>query len=725
MTAVRGATLALVAISFVALVTVTGAQAAPPPSEPGTKTIVVSRGGQAFERTVLDPIEVNGLLVRRGSVIVRFKDGALPGARDAAHRAAGARSVHGLELARADRVDVQPGDEQRALAAYRARPDVEYAKLDEIVKAGYVPNDTYFSQLWGMAKIRAPQAWDVTRSTSAVKIAVLDCGIYSSSSRYQGPDGYGHVDVRSKVVLEANFSVSADTDDFCNHGTHVAGTAAAVTNNGIGVAGVGHNAVLLNGKVLGDDGSGSESSVVNGLVWAANNNAHVINLSLGSDTACSPALQDAVNYAWNRGAVIVVAAGNSNTTPGSNLTRCANTLSVAATDSNDQKAAFSSWGPQVDVAAPGVGILSSINTGGYALFDGTSMATPHVSGLAALVWTSGVATTNTAVVTRITRTAVVLAGPGPDGAPGRVAARAPVGPPSPNWAANPSVDFDGDRVTDLGALYRGRSPLDSLWYALSSNGGPPFQIFFGATTDVPVPGDYDGDGRTDAVIFRPLTGLWYGPRTGASQIVIQMTLGQPGDIPAPGDYDGDGKTDPAIYRPATGLFFAAQSGGGVLSKTLGGLTDIPVPRDYDGDGKTDPAIYRPAATADGVSLWYAVLSGGGVYQIYFGSATDIPVPGDYNGDKRADAVIFRNLTGLWYGPYNGTSGLFQLTLGQAGDVPIPGYYDNNLSMDPAIYRPLTGLWFAALSGGGVRRVDGLGQAADVAVQKRPTLIGGR
>jgi hypothetical protein len=88
-------------------------------------------------------------------------------------------------------------------------------------------------------------------------------------------------------------------------------------------------------------------------------------------------------------------------------------------------------------------------------------------------------------------------------------------------------------------------------------------------------------------------------------------------------------------------------------------------------------------------------------------------------------VIFRNLTGLWYGPYNGTSGLFQLTLGQAGDVPIPGYYDNNLSMDPAIYRPLTGLWFAALSGGGVRRVDGLGQAADVAVQKRPTLIGGR
>ena len=83
-----------------------------------------------------------------------------------------------------------------------------------------------------------------------------------------------------------------------------------------------------------------------------------------------------------------------------------------------------------------------------------------------------------------------------------------------NWAANASVDFDADHLTDLGGLYRGRSPQDGLWYAPSSSGAGPFQIYFGATTDVPVPGDYDGDGRTDAAIFRPSTGLWYGPRTG-------------------------------------------------------------------------------------------------------------------------------------------------------------------------------------------------------------------
>jgi hypothetical protein len=293
-----------------------------------------------------------------------------------------------------------------------------------------------------------------------------------------------------------------------------------------------------------------------------------------------------------------------------------------------------------------------------------------------------------------------------------------------NWAASNAVDFDGDRKTDMGALYRGLSPADSLWFALSSSGGGPFQIYFGATSDVPVPGDYDGDGKTDAVIFRPATGLWYGPRTGAAVIVIQMNLGQAGDIPIPGDYDGDGKTDPAIWRPSTGLFFAVLSGGGTKSSTFGVPTDVPVPRDYDGDGKTDFAIYRQDATPAHLGLWYSPLSGGGLYQIYFGAPGDIPVPGDYNGDTKAEAVIFREATGLWYGPFNGAPGLFQLILGGPGDVPIPGYYDANLTEDPATYHKANGNWFALLSGGGVAQVNGLGLPTDVPVQKRPALAGG-
>jgi hypothetical protein len=295
-----------------------------------------------------------------------------------------------------------------------------------------------------------------------------------------------------------------------------------------------------------------------------------------------------------------------------------------------------------------------------------------------------------------------------------------------NWAANNSVDFDGDRITDFG-LYRGLSPADSLWHAPGTAGGGPFQIYFGATSDIPVPGDYDGDGRTDAVIYRPSTGLWYGPRTGAAQIVIQIILGQPGDIPVPGDYDGDGDTDPAIYRPSQGRFFAVDRTGSqiLLNTAFGAAGDVPVPRDYDGDGITDPAIYREDATPQHLSLWYAPLSGGGVHQIYFGAPGDIPVPGDYNGDEKADSVIWRPSTGLWYGPQTGAAAIvIQMILGQNGDVPIPGYYDNDLVVDPAIFRPSTGLWFSPLSGGGTRSITGMGQAGDVPVQKRPSLAGG-
>jgi len=292
-------------------------------------------------------------------------------------------------------------------------------------------------------------------------------------------------------------------------------------------------------------------------------------------------------------------------------------------------------------------------------------------------------------------------------------------PPSVNWAANPSVDFDGDHVTDLGAIYRGRSPLDSLWYAPSSSGRAAFQIYFGATGDVPVPGDYDGDGKTDAVIYRPSTGLWYGPRTGAAQIVIQIILGVPGDIPIPGDYNGDGKTDAAIYRPSAGLFFAVFSGGGgTASAIFGDSDDLPVPADYDGDGETDFAIYRPNVQGT-TALWHAQLSGGGTYDAYSGAGSDIPVPADYNGDKRADPITFRPSIGLWSGPFNGAAGTLQYTLGQIGDVPIPGYYDKDKAADPTIYRPSTGLWFSAYSGSGAQTIGGLGVSTDAAAQKRP------
>ena len=395
-------------------------------------------------------------------------------------------------------------------------------------------------------------------------------------------------------------------------------------------------------------------------------------------------------------------------------------------------APYSSQGPTNDNRTkPELVAASCVSTLSFApaCFNGTSASTAVAAGAAALVQGAGLAGTPAQTRAWLLANATTDRGPvGPDniyGAGELILPAPPSGepPPSRNLAAAGSVDFDGDGKTDLGALYRPSSPGEALWFAMASGGGSPFQIFFGASADVPLPGDYDGDRKTDAVVYRPTTGLWYGATTGAAATAVQMPLGQPGDIPIPGDYDGDGKTDPAIWRPSTGLFFAMLSGGGVKSATLGAPTDVPVPRDYDGDGKTDFAIYRAAGKGE-QGLWSAQLSGGGVYELHLGSPGDIPVPGDYNGDGRAEGAIFRPSTGLWYGPYNGAAGALQLILGGPGDVPIPGYYDSDLKLDPAYYRKASGLWFALDSGGGVSRVDALGLPTDVPVQKRPTLAGG-
>jgi len=393
-------------------------------------------------------------------------------------------------------------------------------------------------------------------------------------------------------------------------------------------------------------------------------------------------------------------------------------------------APYSSQGPTNDNRTkPDLAAASCVSTLSFApsCFNGTSAATAVAAGAAALVKGAGLATTPAQLRTWLLANATTDRGPAGDdnvyGAGELILPAPPSGGSSRNMAAADSADFDGDGKTDLGALYRTSSPGEALWFSMASGGGSPFQILFGASADIPVPGDYDGDGKTDAVVYRPSTGLWFGATTGAAVTAIQLALGQPGDIPIPGDYDGDGKTDPAIWRPSTGLFFAMLSGGGVKSATLGAATDVPVPRDYDGDGKTDFAVYRPPGTlAQG--LWTAQLSGGGVYELQLGAPGDIPVPGDYNGDGRAEAAIFRPSTGLWYGPFNGAAGALQLILGGPGDVPIPGYYDGDSKMDPAYYRKASALWFSVDSAGGINRVDVLGVPTDIPVQKRPTLTGG-
>ncbi len=386
------------------------------------KVVKVKRDGRQFQTRILKEIfNQEGRPVRAGSLLVKFRPNVSQTQEDQVNKNIGTLKVEPLYLGRTRRVQVRENDVTQALAAYRSNPAVEYAVPDGIMRAVFTPNDPRFGEQWALPKINAPAGWDIATSSSNVRVAILDCGVYDSASSYISPDGKpGHPDVRDKVVSRINFTTARDADDFCNHGTHVAGIAAASTNNSIGVAGVGYNASIVNVKVLDDNGSGSFSWIINGILWAAgcdtdpcgSRRAEIINMSLGATATCDLLVQQAIDKAWQQGMVIVAAAGNNGASGAITPANCNNVIGVAASDENDNKASFSNFGSGVDVAAPGVSILSTDYIGGYASFNGTSMASPHVAGQAALIWTTGNNTDNNAIVNRIFQTANASASAG-------------------------------------------------------------------------------------------------------------------------------------------------------------------------------------------------------------------------------------------------------------------------------------------------------------------------
>lgn len=302
-------------------------------------------------------------------------------------------------------VSVENGKVQEAINKYKTSPFVEYAEPDFKAEATVTTNDPSLSTQWGLFKIAAANiasqsAWDINVGNPSVKIAILDTGIESS-----------HPDLSGKVIAESNFTTTSTVNDLDGHGTHTAGIAAAATNNGTGVAGSGYNSSLLNGKVLDDNGSGYYSWIISGIVWAADQGAQVISMSLSGSSA-SLALQDAVNYAWNKGSVVAAAAGNNGNSNANYPAYYNNVIAVASTDINDNKSSFSTYGSWIDVAAPGSSIYSTYKDGSYTTMSGTSMSTPFVAGVAALVWANGTCSTNTCVRMQIEGTADPINGTG-------------------------------------------------------------------------------------------------------------------------------------------------------------------------------------------------------------------------------------------------------------------------------------------------------------------------
>ncbi len=278
---------------------------------------------------------------------------------------------------RVERVGVPPGEEEATVDLLSKDPRVEYAEVDHLVHATLIPNDASYSLQWGPSKIQAPAAWDITVGSSDIIIAIVDTGV-----------DLDHPDLDAKMVSGWDFANDDPiAQDDHEHGTHVAGIAAAETNNNQGVAGISWQARIMPVKVLDNEGEGSYSDVAEGILWACNHGAKIINLSLGG-SAYSSTFEDAVNEAYGNGCLMVAAAGNGYGNGVDYPASFPAVMAVAATGQNDIRAAFSDYGPEVEVAAPGVDIYSTLWNDKYGFKDGTSMAAPHVAGLAALVWSA-------------------------------------------------------------------------------------------------------------------------------------------------------------------------------------------------------------------------------------------------------------------------------------------------------------------------------------------------
>jgi serine protease len=314
---------------------------------------------------------------------------------------------------------------ERLMLALAANPEVEYVEPDAIMTVALTPNDTNYSQQWHYSSqtvgIRAPAAWDRTSGTG-IRVAVIDTGIVAHSDLSANVVGGYDFISDSTAARDGNGRDSnpADQGDWTTgecgaasnsswHGTHVAGTVAAVTNNAKGVAGVAFGAKVVPVRVLGKCG-GSLSDIADAIIWSSGgtvsgvpanaNPAEVINMSLGGSGACGSTYQAAIDGAVARGTTVVVAAGNSNANvSGFRPGNCNNVISVAATTNTGARASFSNYGTLIDVSAPGQGILSTLNAGtttpgaeSYASYNGTSMASPHVAGVVALMQATAVNT---------------------------------------------------------------------------------------------------------------------------------------------------------------------------------------------------------------------------------------------------------------------------------------------------------------------------------------------
>jgi thermitase len=368
-----------------------------------------------------------------GQLIVKYNQGTSATRIATIERSAGVTGVDRTILGGARVVSVA-GSVTAAVDRLNRSAAVQYAEPDYLLHTTAVPNDPRFAELYGLnntgqtggtpdADIDAPEGWDTAGlglfpSTGGVKVGVVDTGILGTHEDLVGKVANCASSYTGVFVLGGSIKEGSCADDN-GHGTHVSGTITGNANNGKGVAGVAFNSQLAMCKALGGPlGQGSTSDVSNCIRWTHDKGAKVLSMSLGGGS--STTMQQAVQYAWAGGGaggtVIVAAAGNDGDGTLNYPAAYPEVVSVAATDNKDQRASFSNANSDVEIAAPGVNVLSTYNGSNtsYTTLSGTSMATPHVAGVAAIIWDKYPTATASTIRTKLDAAVDDLGTPGRD-----------------------------------------------------------------------------------------------------------------------------------------------------------------------------------------------------------------------------------------------------------------------------------------------------------------------
>lgn len=322
----------------------------------------------------LEPVQYYGADVVRGEVLVQFREDVSTADQARVHSSLGVEALE--EFApQFIRVDFNDRDVSmdRVLAHYQKDPSVEFAQPNYLYEPYTVPNDPKWDKQWGPAMIKCPIAWDMALGDPDAVVAVIDTGVDMDHPDLQSQYAYGY----------DYYDGDPNPNDQAGHGSHTCGSAAGAVNNGIGIAGVAVNcrfAAYRTGDYWLPD-----SAIISSINDARDKGALVISMSFGSGSS-SPGMEDALNDAYDAGMVNVASAGNEGNTQKRYPASYANVISVAASNALDERAAFSTYGSWVDVAAPGTNVLSCYKNGNYTYLNGTSMSCPHVSGMALLLY---------------------------------------------------------------------------------------------------------------------------------------------------------------------------------------------------------------------------------------------------------------------------------------------------------------------------------------------------